>query len=279
MTVPFRSRCGRLRQLPLNTVAAALGYQRSAQDNSKWKKPGSVISINGTQFYDHLQQTGGGGAIDLVLHARPGGFACALVFLEQLAEPRHEPRTDAWLTVQRYLCNTRALDPERIERAHRQGIITADAQRNAVFAMRDASGKRTGAELVGTASAFRFRGLAKGSRRNRGGFWITSGQHSPLQCRTVMLVESAIDALSAEALALPCQPQMILSTAGAACALPEWLTGADSLRTVICGYDTDSAGELAAERLATDPRVVRLRPPPSVKDWNDLLRKQDKRNS
>ena len=90
----------------------------------------------------------------------------------------------------------------------------------------------------------------------------------------MILIKSAIDALSASGLALPCQPQLSLSTAGVVHVLSEWLASANC-RTIICGYDADDTGERAAEHLAADPRFVRLQPP-VVKDWNELLIKQSK---
>ena len=89
-----------------------------------------------------------------------------------------------------------------------------------------------------------------------------------------MLVKSTIDALSASGFALPCQPQLSLSTAGVVHVWSEWLVSVNC-RTIICGIDADDTGERAAEHLAADPRFVRLQPP-VVKDSNVLLIKQSK---
>ena len=127
-------------------------------------------------------------------------------------------------------------------------------RRNAVFAMRDADGKITGAEIVGTAPSRRFRGMAKGSCRNFGDFWLTVQPHRhPLQCQFAILVESAINALSAASL-----PQLFKSTADVLCALPEWLAAA-RCRTVICGNDANETGEMAAECLASNPYRLPLK--------------------
>ena len=58
----------------------------------------------------------------------------------------------------------------------------------------------------------------------RGGFWIPcpTMPRKPI-CGTVLIVESAIDALSAWLLPLNREPNFILSTAGATTALPSWL--------------------------------------------------------
>ena len=61
------------RSLPLDRVATALGCRRDVTDKARWKRPGSVLSINGEKFFDHLAGTGGGGAISLVMHAHGSG--------------------------------------------------------------------------------------------------------------------------------------------------------------------------------------------------------------
>ena len=58
------------RSLPLDRVATALGYRRDVRDKARWKRPGSVLSINGEKYFDHMSGTGGGGAISLVMHAQ-----------------------------------------------------------------------------------------------------------------------------------------------------------------------------------------------------------------
>ena len=78
-------RCGdplaTCRNLPLDRVAPALGYLRDPVDRARFRRAGSVISINGARFFDHLRGTGGGGAIDLVIHATGCRFPDALRFL------------------------------------------------------------------------------------------------------------------------------------------------------------------------------------------------------
>ena len=193
-----------LRELPLPEVATALGYQRSPRDPAKWKKASSIISINGSKFYDHLMQCGGGGAIDLVMHDHMCTFQQALQWLQPLAEVMPIPQAN-WSTVQHYLCQHRKLHPNLIEQYHRQQLIEADSRNNAVFCMRNAH-----------------------------------------------------------------QQQLIVSTAGLAHRVPEWLNRLN-LNTIVCGYDADPPAQLAYQALKTDPRVSRLLPG-NAKDWNDLLR-------
>jgi len=271
-----RERLGELRSVPLGVVAQALGYERSKLDRSKWRKSGSIVSISKTQFYDHLSESGGGGAIDLALHARGGGFADAISFLETLAPPQSIQQAE-WLAVHSYLHHRRSIDAEVIEKCRIAGTIKADSKYNARFAMRNCAGDIIGSEIVGTCASKRFRGLSKGASKQAGGFWITTGQSTdPKKCTSAMLVESAIDALSVVSLKMPDTPQLIVSTAGILYTLPNWLAELN-LELIVCGYDADAPAQLAAEQLKTDSRVVRLEPK-DAKDWNEMLADKMHRN-
>ena len=275
------------RNIPLDRVAAALGYRRDPADRARFRREGSVISINGGKFFDHLRGTGGGGAIDLVIHATGCRFRDALHFLaghegrekvtalkpapRRLHLPRPSPR--AWLRVRDALARQRALRADVLEACHSRGLLYADDRLNAVFVCRNASGHTTGAEILGTAplaSTRRFKGMAPGSRKARGGFWLHCDRNQPA---LVILTESAVDAISARSLRIDGTREhgaVVASTAGIANAVPTWIEGWEPKR-IVCAYDADSAGDAAADRLAVnDPRVTRQRPH-AAKDWNEIL--------
>ena len=69
-----------LRDVRLDRVVADLGLIRSKEDRHKWKGPGLVITIMAQKFYDHHNNRGGGGAIDLVMHCLDDEYLQALVF-------------------------------------------------------------------------------------------------------------------------------------------------------------------------------------------------------
>ena len=272
-----RARADAVRTLPLPVVAAGLGYRKDPADKARWKRPGSVISINGTKYFDHVAGRGGGGAIDLVIHAEGCSFLQALQYLEGF--PSRNPCTGdrtpgpcedrAWARVRRYLHQIRGLDPGLVERCRRIGILGTDHRANAVFTCRDRDRRTTGAELVGTHPDRPFRAMAPGSHKAAGGFWIAR-QKAP---KTALLVEGAIDALSAWTLDEEARVDIVISTAGATGKMPEWINRFQ-LETVYCGYDADQAGDLAAAMLqAKNPAVRRMRPggDGDVKDWNDIL--------
>lgn len=277
----------RLRQLPLRQVAIRLGYRRDPRDRNRFKRDGSVISITGAKFYDHRKNRGGGGAIDLVIHAEGRSFAQAVERLRQLAgdlvpdpDPKPErrrtlelppPAGSAWPAVHRWLTRERALPHNLVAALNRRGLLHADARRNAVFLTTDKNRKPTGAECFGTVTppgGKPFRGMAPGSQKNSGSFWIPADQ-SPVH--TLFITESAIDALSAFSMPGLRKPGTVfLSTTGTSRSVPTWAE-AWTPRHVICAFDADDAGDEAADKLAArDPRARRLRPE-GGKDWNASL--------
>jgi hypothetical protein len=167
-----------------------------------------------------------------------------------------------WNRVQQYLTRCRLLEPEVLGTLQVSGRLYADSRANAVFLMN--AGKTSqpvGAELRGIGP-HRWRGMAPGSRKNAGYFWVGT-QTS----RTIVLCESAIDAISC----FQIHPDYIcISTAGVR-ANPAWLgelLGRGD--RVYCGFDSDEPGEIAANQMiARNPAVQRLLPP--AHDWNAAL--------
>lgn len=278
-----------VRLRPLVEVAPLLGYRRDPTDRSRWRRSGSVITVRGMKFYDHLQGCGGGGAIDLVVHGLGcsaveairwlAGHACVPEIEEPVtaARPRAlvlpEACEDCWGAVRSWLIGERGLEGFRVDGFKSSGMLYADARFNAVFVCRDVRGAVTGAELVGSrrrSDGSRFRGMAPGSRKASGGFWFASVDEEAFV--GAFIAESAIDALSALTLGAGGLVSMYASMSGVCRRLPDWLCGFD-LAFVKCGFDADEAGDAAAGALmASDARVSRVRPA-GAKDWNALLQR------
>ena len=121
------------------------------------------------------------------------------------------------------------------------------------------------------ADGGRFRGLASGTRRSAGGFRI-GPEETGLAEGAIFLAESAIDAVSALSLGVGGLVRVCASTAGVCRRLPDWLCDAD-LVEVVCGFDADAAGDVAAAALAASDRRVRRARPCGAKDWNALLQR------
>jgi hypothetical protein len=173
--------------------------------------------------------------------------------------------------VRRYLIRQRGLFPTILASLIDEGKLYADARGNAVFLMMAGKPNRPiGAELRGTGSRV-WRGLAPGTRKDAGHFWI--GHTASKQ---IVLCESAIDAISCFQIhtqlhdgQLP-RDCICISTAGVRPDAP-WLHPLLARGyEIYCGFDADEPGETASRRMiARHPTIQRLRP--SRHDWNDVL--------
>ncbi|MEM1310086.1 MAG: DUF3991 domain-containing protein, partial [Cyanobacteria bacterium P01_H01_bin.153] len=290
-----------VRGIDLEIVAANLGLELDLYDKHKWRDGDHIISISDRLFMDWLADQGGRGAIDLVMHVQDVEFKAAVEWLSgqdfshlpthvstyQPSEKR-EPRSlempsaneQRWNAVREYLVETRKLPAILLDRLHQRGLVYADDHQNAVFVRHGLKENRwirrelTGASLRGTwGEDNHYHGLAPGSVRNQGWFWIGTG-HGPVQ--QVFLTESPIDAMSLAVLDKGRQAQpgvtIYLSTDGSGGVPIEALKPViqDGGR-VFAAFDADQAGTLMAWRIAEQlPGVERLLPKYG-KDWNERL--------
>jgi len=276
--VNWRARANRLRALPLPVVLEQLEANPVPRDPAKWRTAQGILTVSGPKFMNWNQGVGGGGAIDLVMHVRQVGFGEALAWLERhfdgviAPQPVSMPTEQAlalpalvaenWPRVERYLVEERKLPRALLWPLVQSESIYADVRTNAVFLLVSHDATPVGAELRGT-TALAWRGMAPGSRKDRGSFSLPS-----TPCQATVLCESAIDAVSCHALhpAYRC-----LSTSGAR-PDPAWLgTLLAQGQPIYCGFDADPTGDAMAQRMRNlHPSIQRLRP--AAKDWNDLLR-------
>jgi len=283
----FGQLAAQMRELPLESVLLARGAVPDRRDKHKWHTGQGPLSITGARFMNWQQGVGGWGAIDLALNLGERDFRAAVLWLarnvagivtsDNLQTPRSSStpagakralrlpvRDDSKLPrVIGYLVHERCLPAALVNSLIDGERLYADARGNAVFLLVAGKPHRVvGAELRGTA-AQRWRGMAAGSSKDAGFFWIGD---APSQ--RIVLCESAIDAISCHALH---RERICISTSGVR-PDPRWLA-ALLVRghTVACGFDADEAGDEAAKAMmARYPVIQRLRP--SAKDWNDVLR-------
>ena len=276
----MRERADRVREIPLRSVLLAAGAQQDQSDKAKWHTPRGVISVTGCKFINWHSATGGGGAIDLVIHLHDLDFKGAIAWLHgrfpaHLPTPPscETPKPDLKLPVpdphklsamKEYLVAQRRIRPALIERLLQSHDLYADHQANAVFVLRGTDHVPVGAELRGTGHT-PWRGMAPGSRNNLGYFSIRNAHIDG-----IILCESAIDVISCFTL----HPGLwCISTAGAR-PNPSWLPPmTQSGHRIYCGFDADPTGDAMA-RAQTDlyPVIKRLRP--LQHDWNDNLASQ-----
>ena len=264
-----------LRSLPLEPIARRLGYRQDPRDRARWRRAGSVISINATCFFDHRTGSGGAGAFDLLMHAQNCSFAeAAATLMQEQPIQMPNPSEQHWPAVRQHLSTRRGIPTQILDACKRRGILYADQRQNAVFRCTDTARRTTGAEILGTRTSpdqKAFKAMAKGSRKAQGAFWIPTANQPP---DTLFLTESALDALSAFALKqTPKGATVFASTAGATPNLPKWIETWKPAR-ILCAFDADTAGDQNAKALAKrDPSIRRCRPQ-AAKDWNEIIRKQ-----
>ncbi len=276
----YTALAAQVRVLDLRDVIERLGGERDRHDPHKWRLDGEHISINGDKFYNHDRRQGGGGAIDLVMHATGYDFKQAIAHLNheagpalaiaaaaqhgarqasQLAEaviergervPFMPPTPDEarWAQVRAYLVDARGLPARTVDALHERGDIYADSRSNAVFARRDENRAIVGAALRGTLPGSEFKGLARGSRRDEGHFEFsyTIGKPGPHDTPQYYVVESPIDALSRAALALRSGESgrhVFISTDGQGTLPTRQIDEALTNRGLVrCGFDSDHGG-------------------------------------
>lgn len=272
------------RSQPLEPVAKRLGYRQHPADRAKWRRPGSILSINGSRFFDHHQGTGGAGAFDLVIHARNCSFAeAAAALIPALPDPSlriPNPCKRQWPAVRQRLHQLRAIPNPVLNACRQHGILHADRRQNAVFLCTDTRRQTTGAEILATqpeTNGTTRKSMARGSRKANGGFWIPADQYP---VKTVILVESALDVLAAWILIRTQHPaSAFVSTAGTTNQCPKWIE-AWNPRSILCAFDADHPGDQAAKRLQqnSQPRTRRLKPQ-GARDWCEILKARSDRNS
>lgn len=284
MNDDFRHRANRVRNVLLKDVLLLRSAVQDPRDRAKWHTERGELSVTGIRFMNWTLDQGGGGAIDLVMHLAEFGYRTAVEWLERYAVPptlspvtadplgtsptmevpaRLPPRDERMLDrVRDYLTRRRHLSAEVLQPLFESGRCYADCRSNAVFVMmRGKPNRPVGAELRGTGPQV-WRGIARGSRKDLGYFWIGIPES-----RDLVLCESAIDAISCFQLRRDC---ICVSTAGVR-ANPRWLPNLIARGfNIHCGFDADNPGDLAAFRMIRlHPTLRRLRP--EAHDWNDLL--------
>jgi len=270
-----------LRAIDPAAVLERSGCLIDTYDKAKWHTPVGVISITGQKFINWTHSTGGGGAIDLVMHLKQCDFKSALFWLDDNFSSRylhpshssptsdmHPPfslphRKDSVLPrIRNYLIVERNIPPRLVDDLIRSGMLYADCRVNAVFLLLGKEKAVVGAELRGT-TRLKWHGMARGSRKDSGCFYVGN-----FAAPTVVLCESAIDAISCCAL----HPSSLAISTSGANPNPAWLPRLIKKGyEIFCGFDSDATGDSCATKMMLlFPTVKRMRP--KNHDWNDTLR-------
>lgn len=163
-----------------------------------------------------------------------------------------------------YLCQSRKISPELVSQLAHDGLLYQDTRGNAVFVHKDDNGKIIGAEIQGTSSFQRYKGVAAGTSDSV--FAVKIGE--PKKC---YVFESAIDLLSFRQLANQekINNSVLVSMAGLKPNSIKKL--AESGMKMYSCVDNDEAGIKFTEsnNLTACRKILEDH---GVKDYNDLLK-------
>lgn len=164
-----------------------------------------------------------------------------------------------------YLCQTRKIKAEIVSQLAHDKLLYQDVRGNAVFVHKDENGKIVGAEIQGTNSETRYKGVAQGTSESV--FAVKIGEP-----KKAYVFESAIDLLSFKQIANPdkIQNSVLVSMAGLK---PNALKSlAENRIKLYSCVDNDEAGIkfTTTNKLTPCRKVLEEN---GVKDYNELLQK------
>lgn len=174
-------------------------------------------------------------------------------------------RAESMRNVFAYLCKARKIDSKIVSELAHSGLLYQDKKGNAVFLHKDDDGKPVGAELQGTSTYQRFKGVAAGTADSV--FSVIIGKPNK-----AYIFESAIDLLSFRQLASPnkLQDSVLVSMAGLKTSTLKTFAERD-LPLYAC-VDNDEAGK----RFISENNLIpcnKVLADSGVKDFNELLQK------
>lgn len=185
-------------------------------------------------------------------------------FSERKRELVLPEKADNMKRVFAYLCQSRKIIPELVSQLAHDGLLYQDTRGNAVFVHKDDNGKIIGAEIQGTSSFQRYKGVAAGTSDSV--FAVKIGE--PKKC---YVFESAIDLLSFKQLANQekINNSVLVSMAGLKPNSIKKL--AESGMKMYSCVDNDEAGIKFTEsnNLTACRKILEDH---GVKDYNDLLK-------
>ena len=243
---------------------------------------GLFVNVNTGGWYCFSENKGGTNAVNCLTEMLGMDFKTAVAELSGTAvsvtrerennsfsSPKKElempEKAENMKKVFAYLCKTRGISSDIVSQLAHEKLLYQDIRGNAVFVHKDDNGEIIGAEIQGTNSEKRYKGVARGTSNSVFAFKIGE----PKKC---YVFESAIDLLSFKQLANQekIQNSVLISMAGLK---PSCLKkfADDGLKIYSC-VDNDEAGRAfeAVNNLQSCRKVLEEN---GVKDYNELLKK------
>ena len=181
-----------------------------------------------------------------------------------------------------YLHKSRGIDYKLIQQLVTDGLLEQEAEtNNAVFHIRDENGEVVGAELEGTLSERRFKGVRAGSKYGYG-FNLRMFEDSKT-VDYIMFFESAVDLLSFADLKTNHHGKdlngcLLVSMVGLKPNIVKHMTSTFGGQPILCPDNDPAADEFLATTTWTYLpsgkyiKIRHLRPDPQHKDWNEQLK-------
>lgn len=186
-------------------------------------------------------------------------------FSEKKKDLQLPEKADNMRNVFAYLCKTRGISADLVSQLAHEKLLYQDIRGNAVFVHKNESGEIVGAEIQGTNSEKRFKGVAPGTSESVFAYKIGT----PKKC---YVFESAIDLLSFKQLANQekIQNSLLVSMAGLK---PNTLKSiAEKGMKIYSCVDNDDPGR-EFETANGLPSCRKVLIDNGVKDFNELLKK------
>ena len=249
---------------------------------------GLYVNLNDNSWFCFSADKGGNNSVNCLTEIIGMDFKTAV---EELSQQRfsYEPQTklvtnsqvakkelelperaDNMKMVFAYLCKTRGISGELVSKLVHDKLLYQDKNGNAVFLHKNEKGEIVGAEIQGTNSQKRFKGVAKGTSDSVFSFQIG-------EPKKAYIFESAIDLLSFKQLANQekLRNSVLISMAGLKPNSLEKIKNSE-LKMYSC-VDNDEAGRAftAAQNLTPCNKILIEN---GVKDYNELLQKSTKQS-
>lgn len=245
---------------------------------------GFYVNVNTNQWTCFSENKGGSNAINCLTEMLGMDFKTAVKELAGSAvtfsqTPRREnnsfsaekkelklpEKADNMKKVFAYLCKTRGISAEIVSQLAHEKLLYQDTRGNAVFVHKNDNGEIVGAEIQGTNSEKRYKGVAQGTSESV--FSVKIGE--PKKC---YVFESAIDLLSFKQIANPEKIQNSVLVSMAGLKVNSLKSIAEKGMKIYSCVDNDEAGKsfTAANNFTPCRRILEEN---GVKDYNELLQK------
>jgi len=271
-----------LREIPLETIAEKMGYEKSKLDKNKWSSADFAFSIkpNSSKFYNFTLGEGGGGAIDFIRNIEQVDYKQSLAILNDIVGYKNVINSIIVKNIPKL--KEKAIQPIRlIEPKHDDAMLPKLKQWLE-------NGRSLPAKIVddwvqkGRVYASKFGDDMQAIFTNEGGFfrknpstgfagWVRGSKPQPQiinpnNCKYVAICESHIDAMSFQAY----QPNMGVCMVNGVGGLKSGVEAVKALGLVpIAALDNDDAARKSVENVRKTHNISAFYP--NGKDWNEDL--------